>query len=105
MKSKAVLGVIPYMGGEWSVEHATSKTDNGSITTSSTKGYGEFPFARFDIPVIDYRDNDAVFEKLSANIACIETTSPHTKLYKLMPLAEYLQWHIDHEIPVLNYNQ
>ena len=64
-KDKPVYGCISYFGGEWMVSFEATVSD-GSYTTSSLSGYGEFPFDRFpSIPVIDYRNNDNVIKAIS----------------------------------------
>ena len=85
-KEKAVYGVIPYFGGEWTVE--MRKEGN---TTSRITGYGEFPFDRYpDIPVIDFRNNDKVMNYLrwSNKYGVEECENWSNKIY--LPLKKYL---------------
>ena len=56
-KEKAIMGTIPYFGGEWPVTFEPTQKGVRSLTTSMS-GYGEFPFDRFpNIPVVDFREN------------------------------------------------
>ena len=99
-QEKPVFGIISYFGGTWSVENQKRESE-GSHITSSTSGHGDFPYEKYPgIPVIDYKGNDAVFEKLRANIGCIDTQN-NSDLYKLMPLADYIKWHILRNIRVI----
>ena len=105
-KPKPVYGQIAYTGGRWSVEHVLTKDSNGTTGSSSTTGYGEFPFADYpNIPVIDYTGNDAVVDKLSANICCKETSHDYGQgagsIWISLTLEAYLQWHKDHGIDVI----
>ena len=98
---KAVYGIIAYTGKQWTVMFEREDKADGTYTTGSRTGYGSFPFHEYPgLPVIDYTDNEAVIDKLRANIECIQT-SGNTSLYTLMPLADFLQWHRDHSIAVL----
>jgi hypothetical protein len=100
---KAILGIISYTGKTWTVEFKKK-----GMSTSYKQGYGEFPFDEYpDIPVIDYTDNDAVMDKLAVNLCCEETSNNGSGvpgLWTRLPLTQYLQWHRDHGISVIeNY--
>ena len=62
-EEKPIYGTIPYFGGSWSV----ILKPEGSCVRKSLTGYGEFPFDRFCIPVIDFRDDEKVFDWLKLN--------------------------------------
>lgn len=89
MKQQTPLyGTIPYMGGSYSITFAPEGT-----TTSSLMGYGDFPFADFpDLPVIDYRHNEAVFP-------CMEY--PGVRPGYGGDLEAFLAFHKAHNVPIL----
>ena len=60
---KPLYGTIPFCGNEWSVVFA----DHDNVTNQSLSGYGDFPFDRFCIPVIDFRNDEKVWDWLKAN--------------------------------------
>jgi hypothetical protein len=69
-KARAAYGTIPYYGGTYSVTFFKDKHGASSYLT----GYGEFPFDEYpDIPVINYKGNDAVFDALKWNRLIEET--------------------------------
>ena len=57
-------GVISYLGGQWSVVYDCSKS---SYVNQTLTGYGDFPFDRYNIPVIDFTCDDRVFAWLNLN--------------------------------------
>lgn len=95
-KHRALYGSIPYFGGEYTVYW----TRDGNRTRVS-RGYGDFPFDRFDIPVIDYRGNDAVMDVLALSTYCREVEREHTT-NKVVSLAEYMDIHRRLGIPILD---
>ena len=50
---RAVYGTIPYFGGSYTVKFDCSGL---RVATQTLSGYGDFPFARFNIPVLDFRN-------------------------------------------------
>jgi hypothetical protein len=93
-QSKALYGTIPYFGGSYSVTFAPEKNATGSTTTSTLTGYGDFPFADFpDLPVIDYRNNEAVFP-------CMAYPTEQRPGYG-GNLEAFLAFHRAHNVPIL----
>jgi hypothetical protein len=90
MKQQTPLyGTIPYFGGSYSITFAHEGT-----TTSSLMGYGDFPYADFPyLPVIDYRDNDAVF-------LCMAYPTEQRPGYG-GDLEAFLAFHKAHNVPIL----
>jgi hypothetical protein len=60
MNGKPVFGTIPYFAGEYSVEFEPE----GSTSRHTARGYGPFPFDRYNIPVIDLTGDKRVSEFL-----------------------------------------
>ena len=58
--TEPLYGTIPYFAGTWHVTYQPV----GSCTSKTLSGYGDFPFDRFKIPVIDFRN--ASLKQLSA---------------------------------------
>lgn len=96
--NKPMYGIINYFGSGWTVIYRKTYLGNGCWSTNSLNGYGEFPFDEFpDIPVIDYRDNNAVLDALKANLNIIECSTYNRELdnlgcMKTVRLKEYLEY-------------
>ena len=81
-QDKPVFGVIAYSGGTWTVNFE----DHGNVTNQTLTGYGFFPFDRFDIPVIDFTDNEQVWDWLHANPQNLHPISKQLDLARKMGL-------------------
>lgn len=95
-------GTIPYSGKTWTI---TFKRQD--LTTSMLEGYGEFPFNDYpDLPVINYKDNDKVFEVLKAHLMCSDCCIQHGYFdsWNYLPLNEYLKTIHDMGIEIINYD-
>jgi hypothetical protein len=59
-----LYGVIPHLGGEWTIEYMAEETINKKGVRTSTvtgrySGYGTFPFDKYpNLPVIDFTSVD-----------------------------------------------
>lgn len=98
-----LYGTIPFYGGQYSVTFTAVKNGDGCYTTSVLSGYGEFPFSEYPgMPVIDYRDNEAVWEalKIRDNNRPAES-NPH--VYR-GTLKEFLTLHVNLGIKVHNFD-
>jgi hypothetical protein len=66
-EKKPLYAVIAYTGKQWTVHFESEydkNTHSGAVNCTLT-GYGDFPTDRFpNIPVIDYTNNDGVFQAL-----------------------------------------
>ena len=78
-EAKAIYGTIPYFGNSWTVVFKPE----GSCTSQTLSGYGDFPFDRFCIPVIDFRDDDRVFDWLKENTQNIR---PQERIYHALKM-------------------
>ena len=100
-KNIPLYGTIPYYGG-YSVTYRKEKSPHGGECSHCLHGYGDFPFDKFpDIPVINFRNNDAVFHKPDyyveeATISPIPTNT--------IPLKKYLEILSDCGIEIINNN-
>lgn len=101
MTSKPVYGVIAYTGGQWTVKFAAEKNES-SFSTGSLTGYGPFPFERFpNIPVIDYTNNDGVFQALK--IRDEDRPAECDPLWQYGTVKGYLLKVMDCGVPVYNW--
>jgi hypothetical protein len=100
-KEKPLYGTIPYYSGSWSVTFQKEKSGTGNGETSHyLSGYGDFPFEKYpNIPVINYRDNDAVFKKPDY---CVKEATINPLPNNTLPLKDYLTVLSSYGIEIIN---
>lgn len=89
MKSKPIYGTIAYFGG-WSVSFAPE----GSVSSSTLSGYGDFPVERFPgLPVVDFRslDGPGLPDRKFPNLPMVEESYGTHYGSGYVPLSEYLR--------------
>lgn len=102
----ALYGIISCMGDTWTVVYRKEGQLGETAswwTTREQSGDGDIPFDRFpDIPIIDFTNNDAMYEVCSLNYMIEEARWDHTNLgiWQYVPLLEYLNECVKLGIPV-----
>ncbi len=103
---KPVYATISLFGTSWTVYFQKQQNDkDNTFSIKTLSGYGDFPFDKFHgINIIDYRNNEKVFNINRLNILVREATflsKYTTTFYSIVSLKEFLKIHLALGISVI----